>query len=139
MNGKITVTKIDSVAEKPPIKEEKNPEIKPILKTGGKTMKTFPRGVLKTAKSKINLKPVSDPAKPPPLKKAMRKHTIRIMTDKGVRRHRKTVKKQISKMSDQKVKELVSKHGLLKNDNTPVSIMREMLEGGAIAGFVSLN
>ena len=139
MNGKITVTKIDTVAEKPPIKEAPKPELKSILKKGGKTMKTFPRGVLKTAKNKIDLKAVSDPAKPPPLKKIMRKHTIRLMTDKGVRRHRKTLKKQISKMSDQKVKELVSKHGLLKNENTPVSIMREMLEGGAIAGFVSLN
>jgi hypothetical protein len=61
------------------------------------------------------------------------------MTDKGIRRHRKTLRHQISKLSDQKVKDLVSKHNLLKNPNTPVSIMREMLEGGAIAGFVSLK
>jgi hypothetical protein len=112
------------------------PMPKPILK---KTMKTFPRSILKTAKQKLALKPVSDPARPPPLKKMMRKHTIRLMTDKGVRRHRKTLRKQISKLSDEKVKELVTKHGLLKSDKTPVSIMREMLEGGAIAGFVSLN
>jgi hypothetical protein len=138
MNGKIVVTKINDVVEKLPLKEEKKPELKPILKKGGKTMKTFPRGVLKTAKQKLNLKPVSDPARPPPLKKIMKKHTIRLMTDKGVRRHRKTLRKQISKLSDEKVKELVSKHGLLKNSNTPISIMREMLEGGAIAGFVSL-
>jgi hypothetical protein len=136
MSGKITVTKVDQIAEKPAMKEEKKPMPKPILK---KTMKTFPRGVLKTVKQKLQLKAVSDPAKPPPLKKLMRKHTIRLMTDKGVRRHRKTLRKQISKMSDETVKELVSKHGLLKNPNTPVSIMREMLEGGAVAGFVSLN
>jgi hypothetical protein len=61
------------------------------------------------------------------------------MTDKGVRRHRKTLRKTISKMSDEKVKHLVTKYGLLKNKDTPVSVMREMLEGGAIAGFVSLN
>jgi hypothetical protein len=141
MNGKITVTKIDQLAEKPVMKEQPKPEVmpKPILKKGGKTMKTFPRGVLKTAKNKLQLKAVSDPAKPPTLKKIMKKHTIRLMTDKGVRRHRKTLRKQISKMSDEKVKELVSKHGLLKNPNTPTSIMREMLEGGAIAGFISLN
>jgi hypothetical protein len=42
-------------------------------------------------------------------------------------------------MSDQKVKELVTKYGLLKNKDTPASVMREMLEGGAIAGFVSLS
>ena len=102
-------------------------------------MKTFPRGVLKTVKHRISPRPVSDPAKAPPLKKTMKKHVIQLMTDKGIRRHRKTLKKQISKMSNEKVKELVVKHGLLKNPNTPPSIMREMLEGGAIAGFVSLN
>ena len=131
----ITVTKIDQVAKV----EEKKPESKPILKKSGKTMKTFPRGVLKTAKHKLNLKPVSDPAKPPPLKKTMKRHTIQLMTDKGVRRHRKTLRKSISKMPDHKVKELVTKYGLLKNKDTPISVMRDMLEGGAIAGFVSLN
>jgi hypothetical protein len=134
-----TITKVDQMAEKPKV-EEKKPEPKPILKKTGKTMKTFPRGVLKTAKNhKAVIKGVSDPAKPPPLKKTMKKHVIQLITDKGVRRHRKTLRKQISKMSNEKVKELVVKHGLLKNANTPPSIMREMLEGGAIAGFVSLN
>jgi hypothetical protein len=134
----ITIKKVDQLAEKPKV-EEKSPEPKPILKKekGGHTMKTFPRGVLKTVKHKI--RPVSDPAKSPPLKKTMKKHVIQLMTDKGVRRHRKTLKKQISKMSNEKVKEIVMKHGLLKNSNTPSSVMREMLEGGAIAGFVSLN
>ena len=137
MSSKIfTVTKVDQLAEKPKI-EEKKPEFKPILKKGGKTMKTFPKSILKTAKNKI--KPVSDPAKPPPLKKTMRRHVIQLITDKGVRRHRKTLRHQISKMSNEKDKELVTKHGLLKNSNTPPSIMREMLEGGAIAGFVSLS
>jgi hypothetical protein len=139
MNGKVTVTKIDQVAEKKPLIEEKKPESNPILKKGGKTMKTFPRGVLRSAKQKLHLKPVSDPARSPPLKKTMRKHTIQLMTDKGIRRNRKTLRHQISKLSDQRIKDLVSKHNLLKNPNTPVSIMREMLEGGAIAGFVSLK
>lgn len=139
MNGKVIVTKIDTVADKPKMVEEKKPEPKSILKKGGKTMKTFPRGVLKTSKNKLHLKSVADPAKPPPLKKTMRKHTIQLMTDKGVRRHRKTIRHQISKMSNEKVKELVSKHGLLKNPSTPPSVMREMLEGGAIAGFVTLS
>lgn len=116
------------------------PAPKPIViqKTGGKTMKTFPKGILKTLKQK-KIKGVADPAKPPALKKNMKNHTIRIMTDKGVRRHRKTVRKMIAGMSNEKVKDLVTKNGLLKNPNTPPSIMREMLEGGAIAGFVSLK
>ncbi len=102
-------------------------------------MRTFPKGVLKTAKQKHHIKPVSDPAKSPPLKKSMKKHTIRLITDKGLRRHKKTLRKKIAKMSDEKVRQLVSQHGLLKNQKTPPSIMREMLEGGAIAGFISLN
>lgn len=125
----IKITKVDDVAEKSTPKS--------ILKKPSKTMKTFPRGVLKTAKNKI--KGVADPAKPPPLKKNMRTHTIRLLTDKGVRRHRKTIRKAIAGMSNDKVKELVTKNGLLKNPNTPPAIMREMLEGGAIAGFVKLT
>ena len=126
------INKLSEVAGKPETAPPPTPK-----KGGGKSMRTFPRGVLKTAKHKI--KPVSDPAKAPPLKKSMKKHTIRLITDKGLRRHKKTLRKKIAKMSDEKVRELVSKHGLLKNPKTPPSIMREMLEGGAMAGFVSLN
>lgn len=137
----ITVTKIDQIAESPRVVEKK-PEPLPLptssVKKGGKTMKTFPRGILKTAKH-TKLKAVADPAKPPPLKKHMKKHTIRLLTDKGVRRHRKTIKRMIAGMSNEKVKALVTKNGLLKNPNTPVSIMRDMLEGGAISGFISLS
>lgn len=131
MEKTITVTKLD---ETPPKSEPKS-----ILKKGGKTLKTYPRGILKTAKQKSVIKGVTDPAKPPGLKKTMRTHTIRLLTDKGVRRHRKTIKKKIAGMSNDKVKEIVTKNGLLKNANTPPSVMREMLEGGAIAGFISLK
>jgi len=34
MNGKVIVTKIDQVAETLPLKEEKKPQPKPILKKG---------------------------------------------------------------------------------------------------------
>lgn len=130
----ITITKVDETPKKPVQKE-------PVTdKKGGKTMKTFPKSILKTAKQpKSILKGVSNPTKPPVLKRSMEKHTIRLITDKGLRRHRKTLKKKIAGMSNEKVKELVTKNGLLKNPNTPPAIMREMLEGGAMAGFVSLN
>lgn len=132
----ITITKVDQIAEKPKVQYEPTS----FVRKNPKTMKTFPKSILKTHKNhKTTLKSVSDPARSPPLRKTMKKHVIQLMTDKGVRRHRKTLRKQISKMSDEKIKELVFKHGLLKNENTPISIMREMLEGGAIAGFVSLN
>ena len=117
----ITVTKVDQIAEAPKRVEEKKTFTvpKPVLKKAGKTMKTFPKGILKTSKhSKI--KAVSDPAKPPPLKKDMKRHTIRLLTDKGVRRHRKTLKRKIAGMSNEKVKTLVTKHGLLKNPKYPL-------------------
>lgn len=131
----ITITKLDQYAEKPTVSREQ-----PVAgKKAPKTMRTFPKSILKTAKQhKTILKPVSDPARSPPLKKNMKHHTIRLITDKGSRRHRKTLKKQIAKMSNEKVRDLIMKNGLLKNPNTPPAIMREMLEGGAIAGFVSL-
>lgn len=132
----VVINKLSEVAGKPETASTPPPSI---LKKGGKSMRTFPRGVLKTAKHKPAIKAVSDPAKAPPLKKSMKKHTIRLITDKGLRRHKKTLRRKIAKMSDEKVRELISKHGLLKNQKTPPAIMREMLEGGAMAGFISLN
>lgn len=106
-------------------------------KSGGKvtTHKTIPRGILKTAK----VRPVSDPAKAPPVKKSMKKHTIRLLTEKGSKRHRKTLRQKIRKMSDEKIKQIATKGGLLKNPDTPVSMLRQMVEGGAVAGFLSLD
>ena len=122
---KVTVTKLDeSVTAK-------------ALPSNGagrklKTQKTFPRGILK-------IKPVADPAKSPPLKKTARRHTIQLLTEKGSKMRRKTIKKLVAGYSNDQVKTLVEKHGLLKNKNTPPALMRDMLEGGAIAGFISLN
>ena len=108
--------------------------------TGGKkpkTMKTFPRGVLKGTRKALAIKPVADPAKPPPMKKNMRKHTIRLVTDKGESHRRKTIKKKISKLSNKQVDDLVTKHHLLKNPKTPMILKREMLKGALLAGFIS--
>jgi hypothetical protein len=97
-----------------------------------KTQKTFPRGILK-------IKPVADPAKSPPFKKTARRHTIQLLTEKGSKMRRKTIKKLVAGYSNDQVKTMVEKHGFLKNKNTPPALMRDMLEGGAIAGFISLN
>ena len=99
-----------------------------------KTIKTFPKSILKTSK----IKGVKDPAKHPPLKKIMRKHTIRLLTDSAVSQRRKTIKQKIDKMKDEKVKELVVKHGLSKGKGPP-KLLREILEGGMLAGFISSN
>jgi hypothetical protein len=127
MSDKLVITKVGDTSPPPP----------PPTGAGKKpkTMKTFPRGVLKHKTLKI--KAVSDPAKPPPLKKSMRNHTIRLITDKGENRHRKTIKRRISKMSDKQVDEMVTKHKLLKSPNTPPKLKREMLKGAMLAGFIS--
>ena len=122
----------------PPVKMPPSTPIKPVEDDkllGGrkKTLKTFPRGILKTAK----IKPVADPARAPPLKKSIRKHTIRVLTEKGVQHHRKTLKRKVAKMSDEKVRHLAMKAGLVKDPKTPIHIQREMVYGGLIAGFVS--
>lgn len=125
MADKVVITKVgEDVKLSAPVSAGKKP----------KTMKTFPRGVLKKT---LKIKPVADPAKPPPLKKSMRNHTIRLITDKGENRHRKTIKRRISKMSDKQVDEMVLKHKLLKNPNTPPKLKREMLKGAMMAGFIS--
>ena len=134
---KVTITKVgaDEPIQKPEPKPAPKPEVKPVLSAGKKkSMKTFPRGVLKKT---LKVRPISDPAKPPPFKKSSRKHTIRLFTDHGEKRRRKTIKKKIAKMSDRKVDELVQKHNLLKNSETPPRIKREMLSGAMLAGFIS--
>ena len=133
----ITITKIGDVATKQ-LKEQDASAVTPAhsLKQEGKarrkTMRTFPKGILK-------IKGVKDPAKSPPLRKTAKRQTIQIMTDKGAKHRRKTVRKQVEKMSNEKVRAVVEKNGLLKNKNTPPSLMREMLEGGVIAGFLSID
>lgn len=101
-----------------------------------KTMKTFPRGILKkTAK----VKPVRDPAKPPPLKKGIRKHTVRVLTEKGVESRRKTIRHRIRKMKDEDVRAKLQKAGVSHNPKTPPHVLRDMLEGGVEAGMISLE
>jgi hypothetical protein len=95
-----------------------------------KTLKTYPKGILK----------VKDPAKAPPRRKTRRgKQTIQLITEKGSNKYRKTLKRKLSKLSDTKIREIVEKNGLLKSKNTPPSLMRDMVEGGVLSGFISLD
>jgi hypothetical protein len=133
--GPVKITKVGGDDSKPVSKTEVAlvSENKPV--EGGKkrkTLKTYPRGILKTAK----IKPVTDPARHPPLKKGSRKHTIRLLSDSTVSHRRKTIKKKVSKMSDAKVREVAVKSGL-SNGGGPSKLLREMVEGGMIAGFIS--
>ena len=135
MEGAVKITKMG--ADTTPVKHMVIPKIEDSKLDGGKKRKitsTFPRGILKT--SKVKIKGVSDPAKHPPLKKFMKKHTVKLLTDSGVKHRRKMIQKKVEKMSDEKVKEMVVKHGLSKG-NAPPKLLREILEGGMLSGFIS--
>ena len=106
--------------------------VKPVLK---KSAKSFPKSILK---KKLTLKGVRDPTKSPPLKTGMRKHTLRLLTDKGMRKRHKTQKHRISKMSSQKVSEVLKNSGLATNPKTPPGISRQILDNAVSAGFVSV-
>ena len=128
MSAPITIEKI---GDEPPTRPAPTPA-PPAPKQGAK--RTFPRGILKkTAK----VHGVRDPAKPS-MKRGMHRHTIRMMTDKGWKRHKRTIKHKLSKMSDQSVRQLVQSAGLVKHADTPPAIARQILESASGAGFVSI-
>ena len=116
--GKVIIQKLGDEPEPPKEKE--------IVKGSRKTQKTFPKGILK----------VRDPAKSPRRKSV--KQTIQLVTEKGSKKYRKTLKQKLHKLSDSRIKQIVESHKLLKNPNTPIALQREMVEGGVVAGFISL-
>ena len=115
MDKKITVQKM---GEQP--KQEVLQKVKPM-----------PKSILKKT-SKLKLKGVRDPAK------ASRRHTIKLLTSKGHRRHDKTLKKKIGGLTDKKVSELTEDAGLIKNSEMPSHLKRQILGAAVSAGFVSL-
>jgi len=126
----VKIVKVGGETPPPPVVEKPEP---PKVAGRKKSMKTFPRGVLK----KHTIKAVRDPAKSPPLRK--HKGTIRILTEKGVSQKRKQIKHTIRNMSDYKVRETLRKGGLPVNESTPAPLAREILEGGVEAGMIVLK
>lgn len=118
---RVVITKLGETASMPEVKPK-------ISRVAGKS-------ILKTAR----IIPSSDPAKSPPIKKSMKRHTIRLLTKKGSRDQRKSLRRKVAKLSDTKLKQIASNYGILKNPNTPIPILREMVEGGAVAGFLSIE
>ena len=127
----VKIVKVGGDAPPPPSAPEK-PE-PPKIAGRKKSMKTYPRGVLK----KHTIKAVRDPARAPPLRK--HKGTLRILTEKGASQKRKQIKHTIRNMSDYKVRETLRKGGLPVNDSTPTPLAREILEGGVEAGMIVLK
>ena len=102
-----------------------------------KTVRTFPRGILRKP-SKFTLKGVADPAKSPQLKKGMKKHTLRMLTEKGAKKRHRTLRRRVSKMSPKQLDEVLGGKGLASNPNTPHNIKQAILANAAEAGFVSV-
>jgi hypothetical protein len=98
-----------------------------------KTMKTYPRGVLKR-KGGATIKAVQDPTKSPPLKS--NKGTLRILTEKGASKRRKTIKQTVRAMPDRKVRDVLRKNGMPVSEKTPTELAKEILEGGMEAGMI---
>lgn len=109
---------------------DEEPVVAPVAVAGKrKSMRTFPRGVLKkTAK----IQGVRDPAKPPPV----RKGTLRILTEKGAERRRQQIKQTVRKMPRDKVRSVLRAAGLPVSDKTPDHIAKDILEGGMEAGMI---
>lgn len=109
---------------------------KSVPKVLKKTMRTFPRGVLKKGgKAPKGISGVRDPAKPPPLS-AGRKSTLRILTEKGAAKRRETIRKTVKSMSDTKLRETLRRGGYPVSDKTPRRIAEDILEGGMEAGMI---
>lgn len=127
----VKITKIDSTSPPP----------KPAPTEAGTRKHSLPahhhkqpkHGVLKggkTARAKIH--GVRDPAKPPPTNKA----TLKILTEKGVEKRRKNIRKTVRAMSDQKARQILQKSGLPISQKTPPELVKQILEGGMEAGMI---
>lgn len=101
-----------------------------------KSMRTYPRGVLKGGKTaKVKIQAVRDPAKAPPVQKN-RKSTLRILTENGAEKQRRNIKQTVRSMPDGKVRSILRASGLPISDKTPMHLAKEILEGGMEAGLI---
>lgn len=124
----IKIVKVGDTPSRPPPPPPK--------KVGKRTMRTYPRGVLKKGgKPPKGMEAVRDPAKPPPLA-AGRKSTLRILTETGAAKRRETIHKKVKTMPIGAVRETLRRSGLPISDKTPPHIAKEILEGGMEAGMI---
>jgi hypothetical protein len=127
----VKIIKADSSKPAITIQEPQTATARPVRKA---TMKTYPKGVLKkTAK----IKPVRDPAKAPPFKKGVRKHSVRVLTEKVFESRRKKIRAKIKSMKDDEVRERLRRAKVSHNPKTPPHVLRDILEGGMEAGMIS--
>jgi hypothetical protein len=130
MSDKVKIVKVGAESASSPPSHPAPPK-----KKVKKSMKTYPRGVLKggkTAKQKVKIEGVRDPAKAPPV----RKSTLRILTEKGAEHRRKQIKHTVRNMPIHRVRETLQKAGVPVSNKAPPEIARDILEGGMEAGMI---
>ncbi len=128
----ITITKVGGTP--PPPQHAATRKVVP--KVVKKTMRTFPRGIMKRGgAAPKGIAPVRDPAKSPPIA-AGRKSTLRILTEKGAAKRRETIHKKVKSMPIGAVRDTLRRSGLPISDKTPPHIAKEILEGGMEAGMI---
>lgn len=130
-NGQDTLARVSTItAPQPPVGMPSGPGF------GGRrprrSSKTFPKGILrKTAK----IVPSKNPSKAP----ATRKRSVKLMTEKGLEKARKTAKAKAAKMDIALIrKKLVEKKIIAgEKKNVPPSVLRVLYTDSVGAGLLS--
>ena len=126
--GKIIITKVGDENLPMHIKKEEVPVVHSSRK---KSTKTFPKSILKKTSKKINLKGVQDPS-------STKKHSIKILTSKGMKKSLKKTSKQLKILSDDQITKTLQDEGLLKkNTKMPKTLRRKVFRHALHAGFIS--
>jgi hypothetical protein len=133
----IVVTKVGDTSS-PVIKEVPKPKEGSAKRPSVDHHKTTLKKPLKSIlKKSMKIKDVRDPAKSPPLKPGMHKHTLKMFTSKGHKKFKKTLKKKLSMMKKPELDRLAQQSNLKLNPNTPPEIAKKILSSAITAGFVS--
>ena len=99
----------------------------------GETESHKPSHRTKTAKKSIlKMKGVVDPS-------STKKHSVRMLTLKGIKKQRRATRKRIEKMNKDEVDKIAKRSNLQLNPSTPSDIKKQILYHGVSAGFLALD
>jgi hypothetical protein len=132
-NGQDPSTRVSTItAPRPPVGMPSGPGFGGRRPRVRRSTKTFPRGILrKTAK----IVPSKNPSKAP----ATRKRSVKLMTEKGLEKARKTAKAKAARMDIALIrKKLVEKKIIAEEKkNVPPSVLRVLYADSVGAGLLS--
>lgn len=124
---KIVITKIGDSKPQPKLEVKSQPVE---VKAGKKPLKSI---LKKTAK----IRGVRDPAKSPPLKPGMVKHTLKMFTEKGSKKHSRTLKNKFKSLNKKDLQKYMENPDLKLNPKTPTSLAKKIITNAISAGFIS--